>query len=108
MNSPQVQMGVLDLIWQSGPVAKFVLMLLFFASVLSWAIIITKARTLRKALAENARFLNTFWHSKSIEDVFNKSDKYQYSPVASVFQSGFKELKKVSTSDMKGYEEHAV
>jgi biopolymer transport protein TolQ len=105
MNStaPQVaQMGILDLVSQSGPMAKLVLFSLLAVSVLSWALIFMKMRQLKSAGKENTQFLNVFWHGKSIEEIFGKADKYSRSPVAAVFKSGVKELKKVSGADGRG------
>ncbi len=98
-NSPTIQPGVLDLITQSGPLVQLVLLMLVFASVLTWAVIFAKWKTLKAARIENDQFLNVFWHSPSIEEIFSKSDQFTRSPVASVFKSGFKELKKLTATD---------
>jgi biopolymer transport protein TolQ len=97
-SAPTLQNGVLDLIEQSGPVAKAVLLVLLAASIVSWAVIAVKWRALRSAHRENAQFLNLFWNGKSIEDIFNNSDRFQRSPVALVFRSGVKELRKLTSA----------
>lgn len=95
------QAGIFALISDSGPMAKLVLLVLFLASVLCWGIIITKWRTLKRALDQNGQFLNIFWHGKNIDEILAKTEKYSASPVASVFRSGVKELKKLSATDVK-------
>jgi biopolymer transport protein TolQ len=108
-NAPQVApMGLLDLISHAGPLAMFVLLLLLVASVLCWALIFMKLRQLRSAGKENSQFLNVFWHGKSIEEIFGKADKYGRSPVAAVFKSGVKELKKVSGADGRGLDQLGI
>ncbi len=102
-----VQTGFLDLVAQSGPMAKLVLAALLVASFLCWTIIFGKWRALRRASSENAKFLNLFWHGKNIEEVFVKSDKFPRSPVAAVFRSGVKELRKLG-SEGKALESDAV
>lgn len=97
-----VSTGVLDLIGQSGLVAKFVLLILLAASVISWAIILTKGRVLKRAQRQNEGFLNTFWNSKNIDDIVAKTDRYPASPVAAVFKSGVKELKKLTSPEGAG------
>lgn len=92
------QLGVLSLISEAGPVAKLVLLLLLSASIFCWAIIFGKWRSIRRAVDENDKFLNAFWHGKNIDEVFSKSDKFPSSPVATVFKSGVKELKKITAS----------
>jgi len=97
------QSGLMGMITDAGPVAKFVLLLLFFASILCWSIIFTKYRSLKRAFVQNQKFLDVFWHGKSIDDIFSVSDKFPASPVASIFKSGVKELKKLSpTHEISG------
>ena len=76
--------------------AQLVLLSLLGASLFCWAVILTKARLLRRAQKEDARFLEAFWKSKNIEDLFQKIDDYPVSPVASVFKSGYRELKRLT------------
>ncbi|MDR3607373.1 MAG: protein TolQ [Oligoflexia bacterium] len=96
-----ISLGFIDLINQSGPVAKFVLAVLLLTSVFCWSIIFTKWLTLRRVRAENREFLDVFWHSKTIDDIMEKSGKYESSTVAAVFRSGVKELRKVSGEEMQ-------
>lgn len=109
MNSPQVlQNGLIGLISQSGLTAKIVLLVLLASSVMSWAIIFTKWLSFKRALHENRDFLDVFWNGKSIDDIFNKSDQYTRSPVAAVFKSGFKELKKITSTGEHRIEELGI
>ncbi|MBL7714846.1 MAG: protein TolQ [Bdellovibrionales bacterium] len=109
MNTPHAAPnGILDLISQSGPVAKLVLLILVFASVVSWAIILFKWRIMKTAAAENVQFLNLFWNGKSIEEIYNKADRYPRSPIANVFRSGVKELRKLTSADGRGLDESGV
>jgi biopolymer transport protein TolQ len=93
-------MGILGLLAESGPVAKAVLLLLLGASILCWAIIFTKWKTLKKAQFQDRRFLETFWNSKSIEDVYARSEDYAGSPTAAVFKNGVKEIRKQSSQEL--------
>ena len=88
--------GVFDLIIQAGPMAKMVLLLLLAASIFSWAIIFMKWHSIKNATHDNALFLEIFWHSKNVDEAFSKADKFQYSPVASIFKAGYKELRRIS------------
>jgi biopolymer transport protein TolQ len=93
--------GIFSLIANSGPVALFVLFVLLFASTISWMIIMVKYRVIRKAVRENNKFLKVFWAGKNIDEILGKTDSYPASPIASVFKSGVKELKKLTGSDVK-------
>jgi biopolymer transport protein TolQ len=97
MASPQLaQPGIVDLIAAAGPLVKLVLAALLAISVFCWAIIFTKWRLLKRAVQQNTKFLDVFWNGKSIDEIFSKSEKFGASPVAGVFKSGVKELKKLS------------
>ena len=98
-------MNMLDMLASAGPIAKLVLLLLLMASFFCWTVIFTKWRGMKLAVSQNTDFLSTFWASKSIEDIFSKSDQYSRSPVAQVFRSGVRELKKFSTSEFSEAEE---
>ncbi len=96
-------MNSVNLIIQAGLMAKFVLLILFVASLFSWAVIFMKWRKFKKAEFENKKFLNLFWNSKSVDEIFSKCDsgKMKNSNVAAVFQAGFKEYKKNPAFDSK-------
>jgi biopolymer transport protein TolQ len=91
-----LQTSVLDLIVQSGFMAKGVLLCLLIASVLSWAVIFMKYKTLKRAHKESQAFLHAFWYGQDLDEIFKKSEHFLHSPVANVFKAGFKELKKIN------------
>src|ERR1039458_6148303 len=49
---------IVDLVLQTGPVAKTVLVLLLVFSVLSWAVILSKWRLIRRARGQSGRRLS--------------------------------------------------
>ncbi|MBN1829540.1 MAG: protein TolQ [Deltaproteobacteria bacterium] len=88
--------NILDLVLDSGPMVQFVLLLLFFFSVLSWAIIIVKYRVVRRTKKENALFLQVYMRSTKLSAVFPESRKFRSSTLAEVFRAGYTELGKVT------------
>jgi biopolymer transport protein TolQ len=96
------QLGFFDLIGHSGPMATLVLLILLAASLMCWTIIFAKWKSLRQVTDENTLFLDVFWHSKTIDEIMDKTEKYQSSPVASVFRSGVRELRKLSSDELSG------
>lgn len=84
----------LHLIGQAGIVGQAVMAFLLLCSVWSWTIIFGKWRHLKAADSQNSQFLDLFWKSKNIDEVFAKSDFFALSTVAKVFRSGLNELKK--------------
>ncbi|MDO8957353.1 MAG: protein TolQ [Deltaproteobacteria bacterium] len=88
--------SVVDLVLYSGPVVKVVLLILLFFSILSWAIIFSKLRLIRRADKESRQFLRIFWEGKQLSTIFADSKKLRCSPTAEVFRAGYVELTKLS------------
>ncbi len=90
------RLSVWAMILQAGPIVKFVLLILFLFSVISWAIIFTKLMTIRKAEKESQLFLRMFWESKKLSTVFADSKRTSSSSIARIFRSGYTELGKLT------------
>jgi biopolymer transport protein TolQ len=88
--------SVIDLVLYSGPIVKFVLVILLFFSIFSWAIIFSKMRLIRRAKEESRAFLRIFWEGNQLSSIFTDSKKLRYSPTAEVFRAGYVELNKLS------------
>lgn len=85
---------IANLVYQSGPVAKVVLAVLLFASVFSWAIIVQKYGLMNRARTQSARFQRAFRKATRLQDVAAVSEQFKPSPLVSVFEGGYEELKK--------------
>jgi biopolymer transport protein TolQ len=92
-------MNIIRLIADASLVVQLVLLVLLFFSVFSWAIIIFKRRTIRTATSQSQRFLRAFRRSKNLSDVNEAAKRYNGSPLAALFQSGFRELAHISRSN---------
>ncbi len=88
---------IVQLVLHSGPMVRFVLFLLLFFSIASWAIIFNKYRFIKKAGKESAFFLDLLWNSGNLSDAFSASKKLRYSPVSRVFRVAYIEFRKLST-----------
>jgi len=91
-----VKIDVLHMIINAGLMVQFVLLLLLFFSVTSWAIMIMKYRYIKKAFSESAKFIDFFWKSRNLSNAFSKAKQLRGSPVARIFRVGYVELKKSS------------
>ncbi len=85
-------MNILTHILSTNIVVKLVLLILFFFSLASWAIIFYKLNYLNKAKKEDKEFLDLFWESKRLDYVYTAAKNFNYSPVASMFNATYKEL----------------
>jgi biopolymer transport protein TolQ len=92
------QIDIVNMIRNAGPVVQFVMLLLLFFSIMSWAIILIKYRYIRRAYRESAEFTDFFWKSRDLSNAFAKAKQLPGSPVARIFRIGYVELKKMSQS----------
>ncbi len=90
--------NIFNMIMNAGLMVKFVLLLLLFFSVTSWAIMILKYRYIKKAFAESAVFTEFFWKSRDLSEAYSKAKQLRGSPLARIFRVGYVELKKLSRS----------
>jgi biopolymer transport protein TolQ len=91
----KVETGAWHAIVSASPVVQLTLLLLVAMSVISWAIIFFKRKEIQNVKAENAKFLDFFWEAKSLDEVSRELKRYKDSPLAEIFQSGYKELIKI-------------
>ena len=92
--------NIIHIFLNAGIVVQFVLLLLLFFSITSWAIILIKARTIGRAFKESAQFVEFFWKSRDLSNAFVKAKQLETSPIARIFRMGYLELKKISQSGM--------
>jgi biopolymer transport protein TolQ len=85
---------IVDLVGQTGPVAKVVLLLLLLFSVISWAIILSKWNLLRRARVQSGRFLRAFRKAQRLQDVATVAEQFKPSPLVAVFNGGFDEYRR--------------
>lgn len=85
-------MNFFKLILEAGVVVQVVIIVLILFSVFSWAIIFFKRKTLKSAASQSKKFLVVFRRSKNLHEVNEAARRYQSSPLAILFRSGFKEF----------------
>src|SRR5215471_14323791 len=85
---------IVDMISNSGAVAKLVLLVLLIFSLISWAIILTKWTLLRRARAQSGRFVRAFRKAQRLQDIAAVADQFRPSPLVGVFEGGYEEYKR--------------
>ncbi len=80
---------VLTLIFKAGLVVKFVLLILLFFSIYSWAIIFFKIKLLSNVEKESEEFHRTFLKSKGWDDLNQSTKKHSLSPLANLFRAAY-------------------
>ena len=94
------QINLINMISNAGLMVQFVLLMLLFFSITSWAIILIKYRYIKRAYQESAVFTELFWKSKDLSNAYRQAKELQGSPIARIFRIGYVELKKISQSGM--------
>jgi biopolymer transport protein TolQ len=85
---------IVDLVAETGVVAKAVLLILLLFSVISWAVILSKWGLLRRARVQSGRFVRAFRKAQRLQDMATVAEQFKPSPLVAVFLGGFEELRK--------------
>lgn len=93
--------GLLNMLIDAGPVVKFIMLLLLFFSIISWAIMFIKFRYIRKAYKESADFTDIFWQCRTLADAFTKAKALRSSPMARIFITAYMEMARSDTKEGK-------
>jgi len=95
---PARKKSLFELATQSFPGMVFwVLLLLVAFSVVCWYIIGFKYFHLRRAKASSDSFLDVFWKSRKLDEVYKTAKGSPESPTAQVFVAGYVELSKLQS-----------
>ncbi len=85
---------IIDLVGETGAVAKVVLLVLLAFSLVSWAIILSKWALLRRARIQSGRFVRAFRKAQRLQDVAAVAEQFRPSPLVGVFEGGFEEYRR--------------
>src|SRR5438105_3162380 len=85
---------IANLVEQSGPVAKTVLIVLLVFSLFSWAVILAKWSALGRARVQSGRFSRAFRKTNRLQDVAAVSEQFRPSPLVAVFEGGYEEYRR--------------
>lgn len=86
---------IIQMILHAGLMVKFVMLILFLFSIISWTIIFMKWRLLRGAKQETAYFLDLFWENTALNKIYKECEDFKFSPVVDLFRSGYSELRRI-------------
>lgn len=88
--------SIFEQAWNSGFVVFMVLLILILASILSWALFVSKWLYLRKLSQQSKHFIKSFWDSRSLNELNSRLADYPASSAKEIFRSGYSELVKAS------------
>ncbi|HEX3435483.1 MAG TPA: MotA/TolQ/ExbB proton channel family protein [Pseudacidobacterium sp.] len=82
---PPTGSAILEMLQNSGPVAMVVLGILLIASLYSWAIILGKWGSFKRARTQSNRFLRAFRKANRLQEIATVSEQFKPSPLVNVF-----------------------
>lgn len=90
--------SVIDMIFNAGPMVKFVLLILMALSIGCWCVIVLKYRLIRRANRESGQFISLFRQRKNYSALYRDSEKLSDSHLAEIFRVGYAELSRLGKS----------
>ncbi len=92
---PGLGTGVLGLFGETGWVGKGIVFILMGFSVVSWAMILLKYQSLRRAEKESHDFLHDFRQTKNIGELMRRAGEKKFSPLSTLFLEGYREAESI-------------
>jgi biopolymer transport protein TolQ len=96
-----------SLILEAHWVVKLVMALLAAMSMVSWYIIGYKYVVTLRATKESNQFLDSFWRSRDIEQIYKRAQSFRNSPISAMFMAGYTELARLSSDDRRSRDAEA-
>ena len=94
INSENVDFSMFALFMSADLVVKSVILILIFASIYSWSIIVSKLMRLRKLKQMEKEFEEIFWSGNSFEDLYETLNFNKLDPKSKIFCAAISEWKK--------------
>ncbi len=86
--------ALMELLSNIGPIALGVLLVLLFASLYSWTVILGKMASFKKATNESRRFIRTFRKASRLQEIATLLPDFKGSPLAQVFEDVYETYKR--------------
>ncbi|MBT8079752.1 MAG: protein TolQ [Gammaproteobacteria bacterium] len=92
------EMSIIGLIMNASILVQIVMLLLLIASLMSWSIIFTKRRLIRRTKSASDEFEANFWSGGDLNTLYRATARQSGGALgmASIFESGFREFNRVS------------
>src|ERR1043166_8065854 len=99
-SAPAHDLTPFGLFMHADGVVKLVIILLLFASVWTWAVILQKSGRLTRLKSKAHRFEDRFWAGGSIDALYDKIDGKPSDPFTAVFCAAVKEWKNAAEKNL--------
>ena len=95
---------MIKLLTASKGIVLAVVIILLTLVVLCLFVIFYKLIQISQAQSQSVSFLDRFWESKRLDDIYRVAEGLKYSPLAAMFRAGYVELSKVKKRSSEGVE----
>ncbi len=87
-------MSVMSLLFEASVPVQLVMLMLIIASFMSWSIIFTKRRLIRRTKAASDDFEASFWSGGDLNTLYQSANRERGGSIgmASIFEAGFREF----------------
>ncbi len=98
MTDSNSELSIIGLVMDASGAVQIVMFLLLAASFVSWSIIFTKRRLIRRTRAACDEFETNFWSGGDLNTLYRSATRIKGGSVgmASIFESGFREFNRIS------------
>ena len=98
MTDANSEMTIISLIMNASAAVQFVMFLLLAASFVSWSIIFTKRRLIKRTGAASDEFEAAFWSGGDLNTLYRSATRTKGGSIgmANIFESGFREFNRIS------------
>ena len=86
--------SIFEIVLGAPLVVKFVMALLVFLSIWTWAIIVSKILLISRATREAAAFESSFWSGGNLDELYEKVGQNPKDPMQAVFAAGMREWRR--------------
>jgi biopolymer transport protein TolQ len=105
------ELNILHIMLEAGIVVKLVLLALVAGSIVSWAIILMKKKSLNSMKQNNKNFFDVYQKGGSLKEMMTKSAEMPFSPYKLMFEEGYGELSRIKAEvkdaePIKGLKDH--
>ena len=105
MPSDSLSSGILALVWNSGPIAKGVLVVLMIFSIVSWALIVEKAFQFRRVRRQTFEFLRVFREARRTSVVHTAARRLRQRPLAQLYFAAYQEVSGIPRSSTRSLDD---
>jgi len=100
------EVDLVGLLSASKGIVLVVVLILLLLVALTLFVMFYKLIHITQAQNQSIRFLDRFWESKRLDEIYQVAEKLKRSPIAAMFRAGYIELSKVKRSNQQSQQSH--